>query len=162
MEPVSFTVYGEAAPAGSKTVGFSKDGRHFVRDSSGRAGERWRWAVQQEAGIAMRDRPPFQRGVALSLVVQFNVVRPKSHFGKRGLLPSARAYPTIKPDCSKFVRAVEDAMTGIVYADDAQIVSQCVDKRYADKASCEITVAELQPVPVAEQAPAASQLELVR
>ena len=41
-------------------------------------------------------------------------------------------YPITKPDATKMLRAVEDAMTGIAWLDDAQIVRQVVTKRYAE------------------------------
>jgi Holliday junction resolvase RusA-like endonuclease len=48
-------------------------------------------------------------------------------------MPKKSTPPHIKyPDLSKFVRAVEDSMTGIVYNDDAQIVTTYSHKRYAE------------------------------
>jgi hypothetical protein len=37
----------------------------------------------------------------------------------------------VKPDLDKLVRAVGDALTGILYRDDAQIVSLNASKRFA-------------------------------
>ena len=54
-----------------------------------------------------------------------------------------RAEPTTRPDLSKLVRAVEDALTGVIYADDAQVVSEYTEKHYADnprQSGCEIRV----------------------
>lgn len=36
-----------------------------------------------------------------------------------------------KPDLSKLIRAAEDALTGIVYVDDARITRLVVEKRFA-------------------------------
>ena len=52
--------------------------------------------------------------------------------GKRGLRPSAPPYPATRPDVTKLLRAVEDAATGLLWADDAQIVTQSAAKRYGD------------------------------
>lgn len=135
---VSFTVFGIAAPAGSKTVGFSKGGRHFVRDSSGRRGSDWRRNVAQAAGIAMQGRGLLEG--PLVLAVTFFVPRPKAHFGAKGLKPSAPEFPTTRPDTTKLVRGLEDACTGIVWRDDAQVVDQHARKRYGEPARCEIEV----------------------
>lgn len=79
----------------------------------------------------------------LALVVDFYVPRPKAHIGAKGVKPSAPHYPTTRPDITKLLRAVEDAMSGIVYRDDAQIVHQQAMKRYGEPARCEILVTAL-------------------
>jgi Holliday junction resolvase RusA-like endonuclease len=40
--------------------------------------------------------------------------------------------PTTKPDCSNFLKSVEDALNGIAYRDDSQLVSVHVHKFYSD------------------------------
>lgn len=137
MPEVAFTVYGIAQPAGSKTAGVTKGGRVFVRDSA-RKGAPWRRQVAQAAGEAMNgtgllDGP-------LELVVRFRVPRPKGHIGARGLKPSAPSYPTVRPDVTKLLRAVEDACTGIVWRDDAQVVAQHAIKEYGEPACAEVRV----------------------
>lgn len=134
---VSFTVYGVAAPAGSKTVGRTKTGASFVRDSSRRSYP-WKRDVAQAAGVAMRDRPLLDGPLELRAV--FHVPRPKGHFGKRGLRPAAPAWPTVKPDVLKLARACEDALSGVVFRDDAQIVVERLEKRYGEPARCELTI----------------------
>ena len=79
----------------------------------------------------------------LNLEVDFYVPRPKGHFGKRGLRLSAPAFPTVKPDATKLLRAVEDALTGIVWRDDAQVVEQHVSKLYGEPARAEIRIYKL-------------------
>lgn len=134
---IVFTVYGQAQPAGSKTAGVTKGGKMFVRDSAKR-GAPWRREVARTAAEAMNgtgllDGP-------LSLAVTFVVPRPKGHYGARGLRPSAPAYPTVRPDVTKLLRAVEDAATGIVWRDDAQVVIQHACKTYGEPARAEVEV----------------------
>lgn len=76
----------------------------------------------------------------LVLVVQFYVPRPKSHYGARGLRPSAPDYPAVRPDVTKLLRAVEDACTGVVWRDDAQVVEQHAGKSYGEPARAYVTV----------------------
>ena len=137
---VSFTVHGVAAPAGSKTAGRTRDGRNFVRDSSRRSAP-WKRQVAQAAGEAM-DGAPLLEG-ALRLGVVFTVPRPQGHYGAKGLRPSAPKYPTVRPDVTKLLRAVEDAMTGVVWRDDAQVVWQAAWKEYGEPAHCIVTVTQL-------------------
>ena len=89
---VSFTVYGTAAPAGSKTTGARKDGARFVRDSSKRAAP-WKLQVADAAGKAM-DGAPLMDG-ALHLQAIFHVPRPKGHHGARGLEYSRCVSPEV-------------------------------------------------------------------
>ena len=43
-----------------------------------------------------------------------------------------RDYPTVPPDLDKLIRAVLDALTGIVYRDDSQVISIVASKSYGD------------------------------
>ena len=148
---VVFTVYGEAVPAGSKTTGSRKDGTRFVRDSGETRKKKmktseWRSHIQAGAGPAMNGGALLEGPLALTVI--FRLPRPKGHFGtgrNAGTLKkSAPAYPIVMPDTTKLLRAVEDALTGIVYRDDAQIVKQHAHKRYAHgPARVEITVTTL-------------------
>ena len=137
MAEVSFTVYGAPQPAGSKTAGMSKSGKMFVRDSA-KGSAPWKRQVAQAAGMAMNGAGLLDGG--LSLTVRFWVPRPKGHYGKRGLRPSAPQYPTVRPDVTKLLRAVEDACTGVVWRDDAQVVAQHAIKGYDEPARCEVEV----------------------
>jgi Holliday junction resolvase RusA-like endonuclease len=65
---------------------------------------------------------------------------------------TARPVPSVKPDLDKLVRAVLDALTGIVWRDDAQVVSIIARKRYLSVASPEYVEIRVNPWAV-EQAP---------
>ncbi len=43
-----------------------------------------------------------------------------------------RKYPTVKPDLSNIQKGLEDALSGIIFRDDALIVSVISKKRYTD------------------------------
>jgi Holliday junction resolvase RusA-like endonuclease len=141
VSAVAFTVFGQPAPAGSKTIGRGRAGNTFIRDSSKKSYP-WKKDVAQAAGIAMQGDGLLEGPLSLELV--FHVPRPKGHFGVRGLRPSAPAYPTVKPDVLKLARAVEDAMSGVVFRDDAQIVTEFLRKTYGEPARCEVRVTPIQ------------------
>ena len=63
--------------------------------------------------------------------LNFYLPRPKGHYGKKGLLPSAPGRPSVKPDIDKLVRACLDAMTGLTFRDDSQVVTVVARKLYA-------------------------------
>lgn len=140
---VSFTVYGVAAPAGSKTTGVSKAGTRFVRDSNP-ASQHWKTEVKATAGKIMAESETGLLEGPLGMILRFYRPRPKSHYGAKGnVKDSAPGFPTGRPDSTKLTRGVEDAMTGIVYRDDSQIVSQSIGKYWGEPARVEITLWEL-------------------
>lgn len=80
----------------------------------------------------------------------FKFTRPKGDFGKHGLKPSASPFHTKRPDVLKLARAVEDALTGIVWKDDAQICAEFLLKEYGDTPGVEIVIETIeQPAVVA-------------
>lgn len=140
MRPVTFTVPGKAEPGGSKTVGRGKQGQTFVRDSNP-AVYAWRDRIAEHAAKAMGKRELLTGPLRLS--VTFTFVRPRGHYTTRGDLSAEgkrRTYPDVRPDTTKLLRAVEDALRGIVYRDDAQVVEQEAYKVYGARAQCEVTV----------------------
>jgi Holliday junction resolvase RusA-like endonuclease len=137
MPEITFTVYGIAQPAGSKTAGVTRAGKVFVRDAA-RHGAPWRRHVARSAAEAMNGSGLLEGALEVSVI--FTVPRPKGHYGAKGLRPSAPAHPTVRPDVTKLLRAVEDACTGIVWRDDSQIVAQHAYKEYGEPAKVDVRV----------------------
>lgn len=137
MPDLSFTVYGLAQPAGSKVAMKTKTGRLLVRDAA-KGSRPWKTQVAQAAGEAMNGSGLLDGALELSVI--FTVPRPKGHYGVRGLRPSAPEHPTVRPDVTKLLRAIEDACTGIVWRDDAQIVAQHAYKEYGEPARADVRV----------------------
>lgn len=136
---LAFTVHGTPMPAGSKRA-FFRGGRALVVDANKKS-RPWKDQVAQAAGEAMSGRELLRGPLEVRLC--FFVRRPKAHLNVRGQVkPSAPEYPTTKPDALKLARGVEDAMSGVVYGDDAQIVDEVLAKRYGPE-RVEIEVYEL-------------------
>lgn len=126
---VFFFVSGIPRPAGSKDYkGSNRRGRAIIVDSSGDRGKAWRENVAATARASYQG-PLFEGPIELQIT--FWMERPKSHYSsKRKRKPDAPFYHTSRPDRTKLLRAVEDALTGILWKDDAQIVSGETRKRY--------------------------------
>jgi Holliday junction resolvase RusA-like endonuclease len=121
----SFTVFGKAEPGGSKTAA---PGTKFgVRDSNPEV-KGWKQEIGIVAGVLMKGRDPYAG--PLALYAKFYSQRPKGHSGRHGVKSSAPKFPVVKPDTTKLLRPLEDALTGIVWGDDAQIVKQYAEKKY--------------------------------
>lgn len=152
MISLHFWIPGTPKPAGSKSAFCLKKagrytGRAVVVDSSGKGGKEWRAAVADHATEEMRRQSLSVLEGPLSMGLTFHMGRPKSHYNKGGVKDTAPAYHTIRPDCTKLVRAVEDAMAGIVYANDSQIVSQQASKIYSGESGCWVTIREIDAPP---------------
>lgn len=139
---IEFTVYGKAEPAGSKRA-FVIKGRAIVTDANAKS-RPWKSCVSDAAVTAYRG--PLLTG-PLAVVMQFYQVRPKGHYGSgknaEQVKGSSPAQPTGKPDVLKLARGVEDALTGIIYRDDAQICIETIRKVYGSPARVEIAIKEL-------------------
>lgn len=127
-------VYGTAQPAGSKRAlprGGKGGGRPIIVDANKKS-RPWKDLVSQEAGPAMADRDPFEG--PLHMAVTFFRARPKGHMGtgrnEGTVRPSAPPYPHTRPDTVKLTRAIEDALEGVVFRNDAQVVTHRLEKRY--------------------------------
>ena len=141
---ITFTVYGTPQPAGSKRAMQHPVTQRIVVLDAAKNSRPWKNDVAETALQSMTALEPLEGPLILSLV--FYVQRPKGHYGKRGLRPSAPRFPAVRPDVTKLIRAVEDAMTGIVWRDDAQVVDQHALKRYGEPARCEITVGAAEAI----------------
>lgn len=56
---------------------------------------------------------------------------------------SCMIYPTTKPDCDNIIKIVLDALNGVAYYDDKQVVSVMCEKYYSEKGRLFVTVEEL-------------------
>jgi Holliday junction resolvase RusA-like endonuclease len=123
---ITITIAGVPAPQGSKVRT-----RWGVREDNP-ATKPWRMAVAWEATAAMQGAHPLSGPLELSALFYFP--RPKSHYrtGKHAdeLKDTAPDYCATKPDADKLLRAIGDALTGIVCRDDAQFVRVTARKLY--------------------------------
>ena len=141
--PLLFEVLGLPQPAGSKRAfPFQKKGGGIgvaVTDANPKSRE-WKNLVADAAVDACQLDGLLEGPIVLHLA--FELPRPTGHFGKRGLRASARPFPSVKPDLLKLARAVEDALTGVLWRDDAQIVEEVLTKRYGERAKLTVIVEE--------------------
>lgn len=144
MKRISFFVPGKPGTAGSKR-GFIRGGKVILVDASGKKGQDWRGDVKRFAIDAGLDGFPIAGPVKLEIT--FWMPRPKNHYRANGdLKDSSPFYHTKRADATKMLRALEDALTGIIWNDDGQVCVQDVKKFYSShsgKIGASITVTEL-------------------
>jgi len=84
---------------------------------------------------------------ALDLRIKAYFGVPKSDSAKTTLRKLANVIrPTKKPDMDNIVKIVADALNGVAFRDDAQIVDCMVRKFYSDSPRVEITIENIKEV----------------
>jgi crossover junction endodeoxyribonuclease RusA len=101
----------------------------------------WQGTIRAEA--LKHFFPRFEGAVQVDC--EFRMPRPLSHHVAASPLkpvrPDAPAWPAGKPDVDKLVRTVLDALTGVSYADDSQVVRVVGRKVYASRGADGIPLA---------------------
>lgn len=93
----------------------------------------WMNAVAAEARCQHQGRPV--KG-PIKLSMAFYMPRPKSHYGtgrNAGVLKASAPREHLqKPDRTKLLRCCEDALTGILWVDDTQVIGGPTTKEWAE------------------------------
>ena len=130
---ITITVHGLPAPQGSK--------RHVgngVMIESSKKVKPWRQDVKHAALDIVEARGDWMiLDGPLAVAMTFTFDRPKGHYrtGRNAhlLRDAAPARPSGMPDLSKLARSTEDALTGVVWKDDARVVEYVrLGKWYAE------------------------------
>ncbi len=116
----AFFVGGEPVTQGSMKAIVSKTtGRAMILPDKKAELNSWRDTI----GHLARQAGCLAGKGAVYITLDFYMPRPRS---------VKRALPIVKPDIDKLSRAVLDALTGVAYVDDGQVVSITALKHYAD------------------------------
>lgn len=129
---LKFTVYGTPRPQGSTRAFIPKGWKRAVITTDNTRLKPWRQSISE---TVMALQPQLLDGPVV-LCADFFFKRPRS-------APKSRLRPSVKPDADKLLRAILDSLTGILYRDDAQVVTILGRKHYGDPERVEITVQEL-------------------
>lgn len=141
---VRFRVYGIPQSQGSMRAFMPKGGRFpVVTHAKGPKLNAWRTVVHLAAPKGDLLLGP------LSMTLVFYMPIPKS---RPPVLRTAKqiydwAFPWKKPDPDKMLRAIFDALTGVVYNDDSQIVDLHLRKEYGADPGVEVWVGPMQQLP---------------
>jgi Holliday junction resolvase RusA-like endonuclease len=117
-------IYIPGPPIAQSRPRFARMGQH-VRTYDATPARDYKSWVKCCAIDAMKDSgcEMFRRDTPLEMTVDISLQRPKT-------LPKRVIYPTNKPDTSNVLKGIEDALEGIAYEADQQIVSTTVKKAY--------------------------------
>lgn len=136
---INFTVPGVPVAKG-RARSFIRAGHvaHYTPDQTARYENLVKLAARQ----AMGTWEPMQGAVELVLLLHMPVPASWSQ-KRRAAALSGQVRPTTKPDCSNVLKAVEDAMNGVVFVDDKQIADVTICKRYSAQPQACVQVTEV-------------------
>jgi len=131
---IRFEVPGEAIPWSVHHRGDPKAARMKA----------YKQQVAWAANLAMGAIPPARCPVVLSIAVYRAKGIPRSKAARADAL-AGLVRPVTRPDGTNLQKAIEDALQGIVYANDSQVVDVRTQKWFGDPARVEIIVKEWTP-----------------
>jgi Holliday junction resolvase RusA-like endonuclease len=135
---VTFKV--DADPVGKQRARYAKRG-NFVQTYTPDKTRNYESLIKEAAIEAMGSSEPLETPVTLYLYIRAPI--PKSLPKKRiEACLNGLEKPIKKPDASNVLKSVEDAMNGVVYKDDSQIVNIHVSKVYSTVPGVDICVKE--------------------
>ncbi len=141
---MTFVVYGIAQPQGSTRAFVPKGWTRPIITSDNPQNKGWRQLVAEGASRALADQGGTLLETPVRLSVSFFLPRPKS-------LPKRVAAHVKRPDLDKLLRSVGDALTGVLWVDDAQLVRIEGAKEYAPPQRPPHVVITVEPLTVCTQ-----------
>lgn len=143
---IRFFVQGQPKTQGSKKAFYNAKLRRAIVVEDCKGNKPWRSDVRNEAEKVWMF-PPLVGPVAMKMT--FIMPRPQGHYGSgknaRIIKPNAPMWPDKKPDLTKLARAVEDALKGLVWNDDSQVVEETTRKVYTNdgRIGCLVEIIEI-------------------
>ena len=135
---VTFKV--DADPVGKQRARYAKRG-NFVQTYTPDKTRNYETLIRDSAIEAMGSSEPLETPVTLYLYIRAPI--PKSLPKKRiEACLNGLEKPIKKPDASNVLKSVEDAMNGVVYKDDSQIVNIHVSKVYSSVSGIDVCIKE--------------------
>jgi crossover junction endodeoxyribonuclease RusA len=139
MREIRLIVFGTPVPQGSTRAFIPKGWKRPIITADNRKTKPWRQEIAGAADEAMRNQSLAPVGdIPIAVSCDFFFDRPKS-------LKKAITEKMTKPDVDKLVRTVLDALTGVAFKDDAQVVSLYARKWFSDRPRAEIAAKFLEP-----------------
>jgi len=131
---LTFTVYGIPQPQGSAKAFMNKGMKYPSITTTNEKLKPWR---QEVAGTALIEMKQQQQQLVdkgpISIEARFIFAKPKS-------TKKTALYKVTKPDLDKLIRALCDALSGIVFRDDAQVVRCVISKVFGEPNRMEVSI----------------------
>ena len=89
---------------------------------------------ERQAVRTMKDGP-----VVMDIVAWYGIPKSVSKRKREAMIGGA-IRPTRKPDCDNVAKVIADALNGMAYRDDSQVVSLSVEKRFGDEPRVDVEI----------------------
>lgn len=141
VRSVSFSIHGSPQPKGSTKAFIPRGWKRPIVTSTNPRLKGWEQVVAvgaQSAACGVF----FGAGEPVRVDATFRILRPASVTARK------RPHCVTRPDIEKLGRGLADALTGVLWANDSQVVEMRLVKRYAaqgEPAGVDVTVTEILP-----------------
>ena len=130
----------DGRPQGKGRPRFTRDGHTYTPQNTAE----YERQVQEAYMIQVRDRAgavPEDQPISMCITAVFPVPKSDNRRVRQAKL-SGEILPTTKPDCDNIAKVICDALNGLAYADDRQVVECLVKKVYGEAPQVEVTIAQ--------------------
>ena len=135
---IQFVIMGE--PQGKGRPRFARSGHTYTPEKTA--------AYEKAAALAYKRRyqgKSFEKGVPLEMRIQAYCKVPQSASkAKKADMLSGKVRPIKTPDADNIAKIICDALNGVAYHDDAQIVRIAVEKYYGATGYVEVALKEIK------------------
>ena len=147
---MTFTVYGE--PQGKARPRFTKSGRTYTPKNTVDYEKSIKDAFLKNMGELQEDG-----GITVDVYAYYKI--PKSASKKtREKIFNSELLPTKRPDVDNILKCVCDALNGVAYKDDAQVVHASVHKFYSDEPKIDVYIENVYAVKFSDRLKMARRL----
>ena len=141
MSEIRIVVPGNPVGKGRPRAFQTRGARRTIKMHTPEKTRAYEQAIALAGKLAMQGREPLGGPVAMRLDIFMPIPASWSKAKREAALLSS-VMPISKPDASNVLKAVEDAMNGIAYIDDSQIIDVWVRKRYSHEPRIELAVSQ--------------------
>ena len=149
MSTLTFTVQGEPKGQPRPRAFARKVGAiHVARFYDSDVADAWKRQVSLAIAHAVNSSSWSLTEAPVAVELRFAMPRPKSHFGAKGLKPSAPQFHVQKSDLDNLEKLCLDQITrsARIWRDDSQVVSMRSDKFWAvgNEQGCSVSISTLE------------------
>ncbi|WP_299084869.1 RusA family crossover junction endodeoxyribonuclease [uncultured Paraglaciecola sp.] len=120
-----------------------RSGRKFVDKKTRDYMDQIVWCLRQAQRAVLK---PTKRPINIRVEAVFEVPVSWPKWKRQAALAGDIA-PTVKPDDDNIAKIVRDALNGVLFADDQQVISSTDDKRYGEKPHLRVIVSVSDKLP---------------
>lgn len=101
-----------------------------------------RWSFLAQGGKYAGDMTTFKVDISARYEVPKSWSKKKRNQALSGIIK-----PKVKPDCDNVIKCVLDALNGVAYYDDTQVIFVSCEKKYAEEGSVLVHIEEIKDEP---------------